>query len=782
VLVAVLMSAALVVAASTSKKLKLRMKDLKRSAYVAFAASLIAGIALVPSAGASGVFKISNTSHSATVGTSITVKTTGGSGSGAVTFSVSGMNCTIGAKSGVLSASAATTCSVKATKAASKGNKAQTSSASFSFTAPVTTTTTTMPTTTTTTPAKSSDSPTPSTPDVATLTSVTGASSAQINDTANGDAYFIDQYYNANDHWYAYYITPGATVTLNWHVNGSNGSPLANAPVTLLGNLDYSCDPGVKWTTTSLDANPGCNSGTQGSLSGTTDSSGNVSFTITDADTASTTAATDQTTTAGVATNEASGSAFPWTDMVLQVGSDIFTASPNTTVNQGTDRVDFIVSPAPTPQSSVVSVTPTPAADTTAPSFSDPDVAVLTSITGNNGPILNGTPDGDGGGTGWIPTYYHQGDRWLMSYMSAGGSVTLNWLVTGTAGQPLPNKPVTLISNIAYSGSCGVTWSSSALNVGNNCYSGNSTQGSLAGTTNAHGVVSFTLNDTNTSAACTETYTPLVAEADEGAGSSWGCNFSAVTLVIGSDSISAGSSTNEVTDRIDVILSPNPTVTEAPTYYQPDVATLTSFTGTTGTPVNSYSALSTAVFGGTIGEYYHFGNAASVNYVHAGSTLNVTYHVTGSNGQPLANTAVYLMDNLAGSCATGSDTTGVTFTSGTTGGTTTTFGAYTGLNSNPNSAAASGQCNSYWWSGGSLQGTTDASGNVTFTLVVAAQSSGCTITSSAANAISEETGSCAWTRMTLQVGSDVWSGDNYAEWGGPQTNEISDLADLLVVP
>ena len=57
---------------------------------------------------------VSNTTRTATVGSTITLTSTGGSGNGVVTFAVVGTNCSV--TSGVLSASQAATCLVTATK------------------------------------------------------------------------------------------------------------------------------------------------------------------------------------------------------------------------------------------------------------------------------------------------------------------------------------------------------------------------------------------------------------------------------------------------------------------------------------------------------------------------------------------------------------------------------------------------------------------------------------------------------------------------------------------
>jgi hypothetical protein len=80
--------------------------------------------------GPQATLSISNTSRTNAVGTSVTLTTTGGSGSGAVSYTVTGANCTL--TDATLGASSAATCSVIATKA-SDTSYAQAVSSAVSF-------------------------------------------------------------------------------------------------------------------------------------------------------------------------------------------------------------------------------------------------------------------------------------------------------------------------------------------------------------------------------------------------------------------------------------------------------------------------------------------------------------------------------------------------------------------------------------------------------------------------------------------------------------------------
>jgi hypothetical protein len=80
--------------------------------------------------GAQATLSISNTTLTNAVGTTVVITTAGGSGSGALSYTVSGTNCALSGAS--LSASAAATCVVSATKAGD-GTYAESNSATKSF-------------------------------------------------------------------------------------------------------------------------------------------------------------------------------------------------------------------------------------------------------------------------------------------------------------------------------------------------------------------------------------------------------------------------------------------------------------------------------------------------------------------------------------------------------------------------------------------------------------------------------------------------------------------------
>ena len=510
-----------------------------------------------------GPLTISNATLAGNVGVPLIVTTTGGLGTGAVTFTVTGTGCTIVAATGTLIDSATGSCVVTAHKAKSSKGAAQTSATkTFTFTV--------------------GDTATPSAPDVATLTSMTGVDGAGVNDTANAVTNYIGQYYQPNDSQYMTYITAGATVSMTWTVTGSNGQPLANVPVTLVDNLGYGDNTGISWSQTSLNLNPcqtnaTCNTNGGGAggelggvLAGTTNSSGQVTFTLNNTNSA--TGLTADPTSAQLATTTEAetlegANTYPWTRALLVVGSDLVSASPNTTVNQTTALVDFIVLPT-TPTGTTPSATWTPptassGGGTGGGSSHALPVSSLTSLTGE---VASTTQIDDtvNGQAEFLAQYYNTGDHWYQYYVKAGSSITMTWQVNDANGNPLADQAVSLMDNLAYTTfkKGNATWSGTGAAglavMGNN---GNPEGGTMSGTTNSSGQVSFTITNTNTvTGACPASMTalPTSQKADPAATNEGTYPFTDFVLQIGSDVFTAGTTAGvtQGTDRVDTIIVP----------------------------------------------------------------------------------------------------------------------------------------------------------------------------------------------------------------------------------
>ena len=169
--------------------------------------------------------------------------------------------------------------------------------------------------------------------------------------------------------------------------------------------------------------------------------------------------------------------------------------------------------------------------------------ASLTSITGLNGSVIDDTLNG----SGFIDQSYAAADRWLLGYVNASTSVTLNWHVTGANGASLVGAPVTLLDNLSGSGSTGTQWSEVGLNASSN--------GELTAVTDADGDVSFTVENTNSSAGSppSDLTTGPGAQANEAV-----YPWTRTALRVGDDVISAdpNSTVQQVTDLVDLIVIP----------------------------------------------------------------------------------------------------------------------------------------------------------------------------------------------------------------------------------
>jgi hypothetical protein len=98
--------------------------------------------------------------------------------------------------------------------------------------------------------------------------------------------------------------------------------------------------------------------------------------------------------------------------------------------------------------------------------------------------------------TGDIAQYYSAKTRAFYTYIAAGTTLTLKYLVTKDGVAPLANTKVTLQVNSPYSGSK-ATWLSGSTKIGVPA-SETASGADLTGTTNAAGEVVFNLKNTNT--------------------------------------------------------------------------------------------------------------------------------------------------------------------------------------------------------------------------------------------------------------------------------------------
>jgi len=224
---------------------------------------------------------------------------TGGSGTGKVTYATSTAGCTVSGNKLTTASTTPIVCAITATKVGSGIYAAATSPAlnvQFQNIAYF-----------------------------AHLTSITGLLTGTTtlnyagNYAAGGDTFFLNQYYSSLDNWLLNYVAAGSTVSETWTVTGSDGKPAANLPVTFEGAVANG-NGGGNWDGfgMSLDASFGVDKSTNGfRMTGYTDKKGQVTFTFNNTDTATGLNPNDTTTAAGANGNLAS---YPWSRGALIVG------------------------------------------------------------------------------------------------------------------------------------------------------------------------------------------------------------------------------------------------------------------------------------------------------------------------------------------------------------------------------------------------------------------------------------------------------------------------------
>jgi hypothetical protein len=151
------------------------------------------------------------------------------------------------------------------------------------------------------------------------------------------------------------------------------------------------------------------------------------------------------------------------------------------------ETIPAAVTPTPTPTpTATATATPTPTPTVEAPKAL-PSMRLVSPAFGPSNSVDT---------TGDIAQYYSAKTRAFYTYIAAGTTLTLKYLVTKDGTTPLANTEVTLQVNAPYSNSK-ATWLSGSTKIG--IPASESASGyDLKGTTNAAGEVTFNLKNTNT--------------------------------------------------------------------------------------------------------------------------------------------------------------------------------------------------------------------------------------------------------------------------------------------
>jgi predicted nucleic acid-binding Zn finger protein len=268
----------------------------------------------------------------------------------------------------------------------------------------------------------------------------------------------------------------------------------------------------------------------------------------------------------------------------------------------------------------------------------------------------------DCGGQSWCVN-----NNYFMKMIAAGSSTTLTYVVTthGTT-TPVANASVNLRINTAYSGS-NATWSSNGTSFGTVSSGSGSDAGTISGTTNSSGEVSFTFANTNTTGEAARTLNnanPYPSGCASPAGQTKGAIEPTVTAVSGAtigtqyvdvlwphissstieSSIAAGSDGQNCAPTI----TPRPGTKVWSPYFDQDKKGFYPHVRLEKSFLNE--KLDGTWWDG-VWQNRDADSRAYLKYLPVGSTFALTYHVTDEYGAPYVGAKVSLIVNANYSCA-----------------------------------------------------------------------------------------------------------------------------------
>ena len=296
----------------------------------------------------------------------------------------------------------------------------------------------------------------------------------------------LGQYYAAGGRSFFKYVGAGSTITLTYIVTTDGTTPAADKAVSFMVNAPYSGSKAT-WEVNGKAVGASSDSATGYGLlvAGKTDAAGKVSFTIKNTNTADSAMAIPSSETQPRATT---GRVYGNMKLVIDGLTDMqqvvdlltfdITKSPAETIPAS-------VTPTPTP-TPTVTATPTPTPTVTAPATL-PSMRLVSPAFGPSNSIDT---------TGDIAQWYSAKTRAYYTYIAAGTTLTLKYLVTSDGTKPLANKEVTLQVNAPYSASK-ANWLSGSTKIGIPA-SDSASGADLKGTTNAMGEVTFIIKNTDT--------------------------------------------------------------------------------------------------------------------------------------------------------------------------------------------------------------------------------------------------------------------------------------------
>ena len=317
------------------------------------------------------------------------------------------------------------------------------------------------------------------------------------NKAANADVANFVKYFTPGVNLTNVIAQVGSTLNFKFVVKDSAGAVMANSPVTLVLNPAYTFGTAVTAYSDGQEIRKGFGDANDSRLvSLTTDSAGAVTFSITNKDTVGQNAIPNDGTTIP--------SGKQYTQLAIWQGT--YTSTSSRAAAQTSQDVDILEihflteaktsAPTPTP-TATPTATPTPTVE--APKVL-PSMRLVSPAFGPSNSVDT---------TGDIAQYYSAKTRAFYTYIAAGTTLTLKYLVTKDGTAPLANTKVTLQVNSPYSNSK-ATWLSGSTIIGVPA-SETASGADLTGTTNAAGEVTFNLKNTNTTGTEAAPATPNAA-------------------------------------------------------------------------------------------------------------------------------------------------------------------------------------------------------------------------------------------------------------------------------
>jgi hypothetical protein len=265
------------------------------------------------------------------------------------------------------------------------------------------------------------------------------------NRQADADFYVGQGWYRGGLRTYTKQVPVGSTQQLTFVVsNAADGAPVANTEVKFVMGKDYS------GSNAKVSSGAASSTGAQAIVTGVTNASGQVTFSVANTDVA------------------ADAADYPGTDLsVNYAGKKLLSQVTAWVTNQNTDSIDL-----------VDLIYFKPAGEVVVPQ-------ITTRVTG-----INATNAAVGSTEGWAQ-YYAAGLRFFERGVTVGTNATVSYTVTAN-GEPYANKTVHLLLGKTYSGS------NAKVSVNGVAYTG--AEKSIDLVTDANGVVTFTVVNTNVTA------------------------------------------------------------------------------------------------------------------------------------------------------------------------------------------------------------------------------------------------------------------------------------------